>query len=81
MNIFDKIMQPLNKDHCLLFYYLGIISFIFAIIAFGSMVINLFKNKFKFDGSIMALFMSTLSNFVMYYFARIHYSICLAALN
>ena len=81
MNIFDQIMQPLNKNQCLLFYYLGIISFIFALIALVSIIINLFKNKFKFDSSIIALFISALSNFVMYYFARLHYSICLAALN
>ena len=80
MNFFDSLMQPLGKDNCLLFYYLGLISFLFAVIAFVSLVITLFKSK-KFDNTVTALTMSVLSNLIMYYFSRIHYSICLSALN
>ena len=80
MNFFDNLMSPLGKNNCLLFYYLGIISLLFAVVAFINLVVNLFKSK-KMDSGTSALVMAVLSNLVMYYFARIHYSICLAALQ
>tara|TARA_B110001452_G_C15129244_1_gene393539 strand:+ start:514 stop:759 length:246 start_codon:yes stop_codon:yes gene_type:complete len=81
MNFLDNLMTPLNRDHCSLFYYLGLISLLFAVIALFGLVANLFNRKSMSSGAVTSLAMSVLSNLVMYYFARIHYSICLAALN
>ncbi len=81
MNFLDNLMAPLNRDHCLLFYYLGLISLLFAVIALVGLLANLFNRKSMSGGAVTSLVMSVLSNLVMYYFARIHYSICLAALN
>ena len=79
MNFFDNLMSPLNRDHCMLFYYLGLISLISALFALGGLLIGLFRKNSQY--SMGAYLMSFLSNLVMYYFSRIHYSICLAALN
>ena len=79
MNFFDNLMSPLNRDHCMLFYYLGLISLISVLFALGGLLFGLFKKNSQY--SMGAYFMSFLSNLVMYYFSRIHYSICLAALN
>lgn len=81
MNFFDQLMQPVGRDHCMLFYYLGVISVVFALFAFVSLLVSLFKSKGKMDVGSVSLVFSILSNLVMYYFARVHYSICLAALQ
>ena len=79
MNFFDNLMSPLNRNHCMLFYYLGLISLISALIALGGLIMGLFRKNSQY--SMGAYFMSFLSNLVMYYFSRILYSICLAALH
>ena len=81
MKFFDNLMSPLNKDHCLLFYYLGLLNIALVILGVISLVFELFKKNFKMGGAFMAMVMSILTNLLMYYFARIHYSICIAALN
>ena len=82
MNFFDNLMSPLNRNHCSIFYYLGLISFFLAMVALVSLVTLFFSpSKNRSNGAVSALVMSILSNLVMYYFSRIHYSICLAALN
>lgn len=79
MNFFDNLMSPLNRDHCMLFYYLGLISLLSALFALVGLLLGLFRKNSQY--SMGAYFMSFLSNLVLYYFSRIHYSICLAALH
>ena len=45
MNFFDNLMAPLNKDHCMLFYYLGLISLLFTVVALVGLLANLFNKK------------------------------------
>ena len=32
MNIFDRLMSPLGKDHCMLFYVMGLLGLFFALL-------------------------------------------------
>jgi ABC-type Fe3+-siderophore transport system permease subunit len=79
MNFFDSLMAPLNRDHCLLFYILGLFSLASAAIALIAFVIGLFRKNSTY--AMVALFGSFISNMIVYYFARIYYSICIAALR
>ena len=79
MNFFDSLMNPLNRDHCMLFYVLGLVSLFFAIFALIGFVIGLFRKNSQY--AMGAYFMSFLSNMIIYYIARIHYSICVSALR
>lgn len=79
MNFFDSLMNPLNRDHCMLFYVLGLVSLFFAIFALIGFVIGLFRKNSQY--AMGAYFMSFLSNMILYYIARIHYSICVSALR
>jgi hypothetical protein len=80
MNFLDNLMSPLNRDHCLLFYYLGLISLLFAVLGLGSLVYNVLSGS-KTDRVTLTFFYSFLSNLVMYYISRLNYSICLGALQ
>ena len=72
MNFFDRLMAPLGKDYCALFYYLAL----FAVIGF---VMGFFQKKSRY--AMGAYFMSFISNILMYYFLRIYYSMCIASLR
>ena len=79
MNFLDNLMSPLSRDHCMLFYYLGLISLFFAIAALVGFILGLFRKNSQY--AMGAYFMSFLSNMILYYISRIHYSICVAALR
>jgi hypothetical protein len=79
MNFFDSLMAPLNRDHCLLFYLLGLFSLASAVIALIAFTIGLFTKNSTY--AMVALFGSFISNMIVYYFSRIYYSICIAALR
>jgi hypothetical protein len=79
MNFFDSLMSPLSRDHCLLFYIIGLVSLFFAILALVGFVVGLFRKNSQY--AMGAYFMSFLSNMVLYYVSRIHYSICVSALR
>ena len=79
MNFLDNLMFPLSRDHCMLFYYLGLISLFFAIAALVGFIMGLFRKNSQY--AMGAYFMSFLSNMILYYISRIHYSICIAALR
>lgn len=79
MNFLDNLMSPLSRDHCMLFYYLGLISLFFAIAALVGFILGLFRKNSQYV--MGAYFMSFLSNMILYYISRIHYSICVAALR
>jgi hypothetical protein len=79
MNFFDSLMSPLSRDHCMLFYIIGLVSLFFAILALVGFVVGLFRKNSQY--AMGAYFMSFLSNMVLYYVSRIHYSICVSALR
>jgi hypothetical protein len=79
MNFFDSLMSPLSKDHCMFFYYLGLLSLLLALFALGGLLMGTFKKKSGY--AMGAYFMSFLSNILMYYTLRIYYSICIVSLR
>ena len=79
MNFFDRLMSPLSKDYCMLFYYLGLLSLLLALFAVGGLIMGLFRKR---SGYAMGAYaMSFLSNILMYYTLRIYYSICIVTLR
>ena len=78
MNFFDDLMSPLGKDHCMIFYYIGLLNFIFAVIALITGVMYLFNKKSRDKGVFS--FVNSLVLFFMYYLYRIAYSMCIGSL-
>ena len=79
MSFLDSLMSPLSRDHCMLFYILGLISLLFAVSALIGFTVGLFRKNSQY--AMGAYFISFLSNMILYYISRIHYSICVAALR
>ena len=79
MNFFDRLMAPLGKDYCALFYYLGLLSLFLALFAVVGFVMGFFQKKSGY--AMGSYFMSFISNILMYYFLRIYYSMCVASLR
>jgi len=79
MGFFDGLMSPLSKDHCAFFYYLGLLSLFFSLIALVGLISGLFQKKSGY--AMGAYFMSFLSNLLMYYTLRIYYSMCIVSLR
>ncbi len=77
--MFDNLMSPLSKDHCMFFYYLGLLSLLFATFAVIGLVGGFFQKKSGY--AMGAYFMSFLSYILMYYTSRIYYSICIVSLR
>ena len=74
MNIFDSIMSPLGREHCMIFYYIGLVIFFSSLIGLLLGLIKLF-NKKTFDiGSLIIL--NSLGGFFSYYLYRISYAMC-----
>lgn len=78
MNIFDSIMSPLGREHCMIFYYIGLFVFFVSLIGLLLGLIKLF-NKKTFDiGSLIIL--NSLGGFFSYYLYRIAYSMCVKSM-
>ena len=78
MNFFDNLMAPLGKEHCMIYYYLGLITLFFAIFTVGNGIFHLFDKKTRMPGFILML--NSFTKFFMYYLYRIIYSICIKTL-
>jgi len=78
MNIFNGIMQPLGKEHCMILYYLGVVNFFFGLVILCLALYSLFDKKTT-DRAGMLLLQSFVT-FFMYYLYRIAYSICVKSL-
>jgi len=78
MNFFDNLMAPLSRDHCMIIFYLGIITLFFGVLFCVSGVFNLFDKKSRQYGSLLLLM--GVKSFIIYYLYRIAYSICIKAL-
>ena len=78
MDSFQSLFAPLDKDYCLLFYWLTVVNFIFLAIAglgFISALLMLFRGKV----TLMSAFYSFLLILVyglMYFQSRLFYSMC-----
>jgi len=80
MNFFDNLMSPLSRDYCLIFYVIGLVSLFFALSALVGFVVALFRKNSQY-AILFTLFMSFITNMLLYYISRTHYSICVAALR
>jgi len=78
MQLFDSLMSPLGKEHCMILYYLGVINIVFALIVLilgFAMLFNKKTRPLSFSYMINAFVLG-----FMYYLYRIAYSICIKAL-
>tara|TARA_B100000900_G_scaffold165364_2_gene140396 strand:- start:2489 stop:2725 length:237 start_codon:yes stop_codon:yes gene_type:complete len=78
MNIFNGIMQPLGKEHCMILYYLGVVNFFFGLVILSLALYSLFDKKTTDRAGILLL--QSFVTFFMYYLYRIAYSICVKSL-
>lgn len=78
MNVFDSIMSPLGREHCMIFYYIGLVIFFFALVGLIIGLIKLFNKKTVNVGGLAII--NSLSGFFMYYLYRIAYSMCVKSL-
>lgn len=76
--ILDNIMAPLGKEHCMIYYILGLLTFIFAFIAVLNGLYQTINKKTRQTGLLLIL--NSLTMFFMYYLYRIVYSICIKSL-
>lgn len=79
MNFLDSLMSPLSKNHCLLFYLVGLFSLAMAVPALIGLLMGLFRKNSSYV--MGAYFMSFITNIILYYISRINYSVCLGALR
>ena len=77
--MFDSLMKPLGKEHCMIFYIFGLLSLLFALIHLVRGFLSTLnkKTQYMFFENIWKALMS----FFIYYLYRINYSICSSALN
>ena len=78
MNVFDSIMSPLGREHCMIFYYIGLFIFFGSLIGILIGIIYLFDKKSRQVGlfSIIQGFLGLFS----YYLYRIIYSMCVKSM-
>ena len=96
MNIFDRLMSPLGKNYCMLFYVMGLLGLFFALIqgiVIVRLVLNIFifrrkaaknidKNNPNVIGLVLGLFLlSFFYSLIAYFINRISYSMCIASLR
>ena len=96
MNIFDRLMSPLGKDYCMLFYVMGLVGLFFALLnllVIIRLVLNIFifrrkvakkfeTNKPNVIGLVLGLFLlSFFYSLIAYFINRISYSMCIASLR
>jgi hypothetical protein len=80
MGMLDSLMSPLGKQHCVIIYYLGIISFFMACLSFILFIFGLFTKANTFNVIFVGV-LYVLYFLALYYFSRIYYSICISSLR
>jgi hypothetical protein len=78
MNGLSDFFAPLDKDYCVLFYWLTVVNFIFLIVAglgFVVSLVMLFRNKVTLMSTLYS-FLMILVYGLMYYQSRLFYSMC-----
>ena len=76
MSFFADLMSPLNKDHCMYFYFLGYLALLFAIVSLVIGLISIYKKNYKVLGFAISYFFTLI---LAYYVYRLNYSVCLIA--
>jgi hypothetical protein len=78
MDSIQSLFAPLDKDYCLLFYWLTVVNFIFLAIAglgFISALVMLFRGKVTLMSAFYS-FLMILVYALMYFQSRLFYSMC-----
>lgn len=78
MNAFQDIVAPLDKDYCLLFYWLTVVNFVFLAIAglgFIGTLVMLFRGKATML-NVFLVGLHTLLLVLIYFQSRLFYSMC-----
>jgi hypothetical protein len=78
MDAIQQLFAPLDKDYCLLFYWLTVVNFIFLVVAslgFLSSLVLLFRGKITVMSGFYS-FMMILVYALMYFQSRLFYSMC-----
>ena len=78
MNAIQNLFAPLDKDYCLLFYWLTVVNFIFLAVAalgFVSSLVLLFRGKITIMSGVYS-FLMILVYALMYFQTRLFYSMC-----
>ncbi len=74
----DNLMAPLGKEHCTVYYVLGLLTLFFAVLAVLNGLYQVLNKKTRQTG--LLLIVNSLTMFFMYYLYRIVYSICIKTL-
>ncbi len=78
MNPFQDYFTPLDKDYCVLFYWISVVNFVAILIAaivFIGALVMFVRNRTTFFSVFYAFFMILVYG-IMYFQARIIYSMC-----
>ena len=78
MDAIQQLFAPLDKDYCLLFYWLTVVNFIFLAVAglgFISSLVLLFRGKITIMSGVYS-FLMILVYALMYFQSRLFYSMC-----
>ena len=78
MDSLQTFFAPLDKDYCMLFYWLTVVNFIFLLIAglgFVSALVMLFRGKVTMMSTFYS-FLMILVYALMYFQSRLFYSMC-----
>jgi hypothetical protein len=78
MNAIQELFAPLDKDYCMLFYWLTVVNFIFLAVAalgFVSSLVLLFRGKITIMSGLYS-FLMILVYALMYFQTRLFYSMC-----
>ena len=81
MDAIQQLFTPLDKDYCLLFYWLTVVNFIFLAVAslgFISSLVLLFRGKITFMSGLYS-FLMILVYALMYFQSRLFYSMCVTS--
>jgi uncharacterized membrane-anchored protein len=74
MSLLDGLMSPLDKEHCGVYYAIGLMFLFFAVLALVNGVIQCFDKKTRPVG--LYLILNSVTMFFTYYLYRIMYSMC-----
>ena len=81
MDAIQQLFTPLDKDYCLLFYWLTVVNFIFLAVdslGFLSSLVLLFRGKITFMSGLYS-FLMILVYALMYFQSRLFYSMCVTS--
>jgi hypothetical protein len=81
MNAIQDLFAPLDKDYCLLFYWLTVVNFIFLAVAglgFIGTLVMLFRGKITMMSAFYS-FLMILVYALMYFQSRLFYSMCVTS--